>query len=349
MAYIEEFTVTGLAGRSEPIHRKLDRHVNVFWGLNGAGKTSLLKILHSALRSDTSLLKRVPFQSAEVVFRSTDHNSTMRRSISKPQEDDWSDSEDPPSTSLEQVGEGLWQEVAVASEVSWKTTIISGALKARPDAPFKHTYLPISRMTRSAAQRPYGSPSGSRASAVDDAYLDEEFAEQVRRKWQEYNSEALGTVRAIQQQGLANTLAILFGGAAGHRAKLTSGVTSQEAYGLVSHFLREQGIRLRLGEGEFVTRYEKETDLRQVVATIQRVAEDVDKAFRPQQEFQAVVENLYSGDKKVLFDRSRFSRQSLHVELNGTTIPLQSLSSGEKQLLRLMLEVLAALICDRHD
>ena len=52
MAYVEEFTISGLAGHEKPVHRKLDRHINIFWGLNGTGKTSLLKILHGALRNE---------------------------------------------------------------------------------------------------------------------------------------------------------------------------------------------------------------------------------------------------------------------------------------------------------
>jgi recombinational DNA repair ATPase RecF len=49
MAHITEFTVEGLAGRAEPYSHQLDRHVNVFFGLNGSGKTSLLKLLHAAM------------------------------------------------------------------------------------------------------------------------------------------------------------------------------------------------------------------------------------------------------------------------------------------------------------
>src|SRR5687768_10913274 len=81
MAFIEEFTIRGLAGREDTVHRVLDRHVNVFWGLNGAGKTSLLKILNSALKCDVLLLKRVPFESAEVIFWSTHHSARIRRTF----------------------------------------------------------------------------------------------------------------------------------------------------------------------------------------------------------------------------------------------------------------------------
>lgn len=34
MAHITEFSVSGLVGRSARLTRRLDRHVNVFYGLN---------------------------------------------------------------------------------------------------------------------------------------------------------------------------------------------------------------------------------------------------------------------------------------------------------------------------
>jgi len=81
VAYLAEFTIYGLAGRSPPVHRVLDRHVNVFWGLNGTGKTSLLKILNSALTNQVSILRRVPFERAEVLFWSGDGQVKIMRTI----------------------------------------------------------------------------------------------------------------------------------------------------------------------------------------------------------------------------------------------------------------------------
>ena len=81
MAHIVEFKITGLAGRKKIIHEKLHRHVNVFFGLNGSGKTSLLKILDSAMEGDARLLALVPFESAEVVIHSLELNQDITRKI----------------------------------------------------------------------------------------------------------------------------------------------------------------------------------------------------------------------------------------------------------------------------
>ncbi len=56
MSHIVNFLIEGLAGRPEPLEKTMDRDINIFFGLNGCGKTSLLKILHSAMSNDASFL-----------------------------------------------------------------------------------------------------------------------------------------------------------------------------------------------------------------------------------------------------------------------------------------------------
>ena len=118
---------------------------------------------------------------------------------------------------------------------------------------------------------------------------------------------------------------------------------SEEAYALVQTFLRDQGISLKVGRRKFIERYENESDLQRVVSNIQEVTDEVDNALRPQREFQSVIEHFYSGDKRLIFsDTSPLHRAALRVEVGGKMIPLESLSSGEKQLLQLLLETLAS-------
>src|SRR5688572_24768398 len=81
MAHITEFKIEGLLGRQEPIAMQLDRHTNVFFGSNGAGKTSLLKILAAACSADLELLTRVPFGQADVSIYVQTHDRVLRRNI----------------------------------------------------------------------------------------------------------------------------------------------------------------------------------------------------------------------------------------------------------------------------
>ncbi len=84
MAHIVEFKIAGLAGRKEIYHQKLNRDVNVFFGLNGSGKTSLLKILDSAMSGDASTIEATPFEWAEVLIYSLDYRKNFLRTIRRP-------------------------------------------------------------------------------------------------------------------------------------------------------------------------------------------------------------------------------------------------------------------------
>jgi ABC-type Na+ transport system ATPase subunit NatA len=68
---LKSFAIDGLAGRSKLIEVELDDSLNVFWGLNGTGKTTLLRILDSALQGDATFLHHAALQRASVSFYST--------------------------------------------------------------------------------------------------------------------------------------------------------------------------------------------------------------------------------------------------------------------------------------
>lgn len=356
MAYIESFRVTGLAGRTKPVEKNLDRHVNIFWGLNGSGKTSLLKILNSALRNEVASLNHVAFTTADVLIR-TPSGAAIRRTLgSDSLDDDRPDYEEEAGTSLEPLGDGLWREVSQTESRSWKTEVISvGKSKMSQsfllNSDFKHTYLPISRVsTTTRNSNPfYGSDSrtSSMRQAYNDAHLSEIFAEHVRLKWQNYNSESLSAIRKVQQQGLASILAVLFGGARGNSDHLEPTDTGENAYEVVTTFLAEQSIALRVGVEDFAGRYNERPELRTVVANIRDVTRQVEEILGPQREFQDIIDDFYSGEKHLQFEEPSLSdvrrrRRPLQVVIADKIIPLQSLSSGERQLLQLMLEILAA-------
>jgi energy-coupling factor transporter ATP-binding protein EcfA2 len=341
MAHIEAFTIHGLAGRTSPVSRVLDRHVNVFWGLNGSGKTSLLKILHAALENDDSSLDRVPFERAEVLIRTAGTEELIRRTYDA---NAGSNVDQIEIEGLEELSNVPWREVVRSNRSGWVTTVLENAGTSREGTKFQHAFLPISRVSQTRTPTGLNNwRSPVERQAIDDAAFDEIFAEQVRRRWQIYSNSALSLIREIQQQGLASILAVLFGGGSGISEGKSEPIPAEHAFTVVRDFLRGQRIQLRVGKNEFIKRYEEEQDLQRVVDNIQSVTDEVEVALRPQAEFQAIIEELYSGNKHLVFAAKGItSRNTLQVEIDGRPIPLQSLSSGEKQLLQLLLEILAA-------
>lgn len=330
MAYISEIAITGLAGRRGTTRYNLDRHVNVFWGMNGSGKTSLLRVIHSALNNDAAGLRRVPFTQAELTIHSDVGDRVMTRSIDMTKQDD----EDGQQYMVDDEGDLV---MIGTTTRAWRSYVSSRQEDQDPSRPVAHAYLPISRVAESRTRRRLSSRSQSRE-AMDDAYFDEMFAEQVGLRWQAYNAEANAYIRDVQQQGLAEVLSLLLGGAAAAK-RLQSRTLEDEkvAYALVAQFLNRQNIRLRINEKDFRERYRREPDLPLIVGRIREILFDIDRTLEPQRQLSNLIGDLYSGGKTV-----ELSSRGISITLGDESIPLQSLSSGEKQLLQILLETLAA-------
>lgn len=343
MAWIESFEVHGLAGRTEPAIHTLDRHLNVFWGLNGAGKTTLLRILHAAMNNETAVLDDLPFERAQVVFRLGSQSGRITRRFTKSSKTRRQYEEDADLFLSSDISvDEIWVKSESSDESGWETT--HEASEIPPSAAskkFTHSYLPITRV----------SEGGRRAARYYEdrrQTSDELFVDQVRDRWRDYAAKSLTKIRDIQQQGLATVLAILFGGSP-HEHDSTFGVDDvepSEAYNLVGSFLSEQNIQLRMARSAFITRFEDSAEHRQVVAEIQTVSHLTEEVLAPQKEFQNIIDSMYRGNKHLVLAAPRTNRPygmaPIGVEIGDRKIPLKSLSSGEKQLLQILLEVLSA-------
>lgn len=339
MAYIQSFSVTGLAGRKGVLRMKVNRDTNIFWGYNGSGKTSLLKILHSALVNDATTLIRVPFKAASVTFYSTQHKVALTRRIRK---------ENLPDVIPDEVyspAEDLRfrRRFLEASEFQWETSvrgehdIAERVLSNR----FRHTYLPISRVnepkksTRSVVRSEVG------VGALDEETLDRLFAQQIRGIWQNYNTNSLMTIRNAQEKGLALILSSVLGskGRTEDDELNSTEIESKEAYAIVRNFFADHRLRryLKLGtSSSFSKNYSKDPLLRKVVAEISEVQREIEMALEPQLRIQQLINDMYGGNKQLTFKYGE-----LEITSGSETIPIEVLSGGEKQLLRLFLECLA--------
>lgn len=345
MAWIESFKVNGLAGRTGPVEHTLDRNLNIFWGLNGSGKTTLLRILHAALTNDITTLGELPFDSAEVVFRIGQDDKRLKRTFSKEEADaNEEHDEDGLFLSSDISIDEPWYYRESHSNGGWTTTAEDDDTEPSPDyleRRFAHSYLPITRVAEGNRRVPRSAEDPKRAS-------DEVFVAQVRERWRDYSLRSFVAIREAQQQGLATVLAILFGGSS-NKNKQSLGVDDVEpveAYNLVRSFLEEQHILLQMEQSDFISKFETHTEHRQVVAEIQKVKHLTDDVLAPQKEFQRIIDFMYRGNKRLVLGGSRIPRRyrpsAIGVEIDDRAISLKSLSSGEKQLLQILLEVLSS-------
>lgn len=330
-----EFTIGGLAGRTDPLSIKLDRHVNVFFGLNGSGKTSLLKILHSAMSRDVMPLLKVPFTEAKVAIYSLDYKKVFNVTCQKPPT-----SVESTIDETEEIGthtESAQEEYTTNAEPDFEWTV-EPPLPRSVVGRWSHGYLPTARLYLSdrisyedATRRGFASLE------LSEERLEQSFAEQVNKVWTRYSANVLGEIQKAQAAGLADILNAILSGESGRER--TEQLDPQTAYERVSKFLERQGSKSVLSSAEtFKRHYSMNAQLRSVVSDIDKVESKIQESVAPRDKLQSLISQMFSGNKKVVF-----TNNSIEIIGSGNTkIGLVGLSSGEKQLLRILIGCLMA-------
>ncbi|MFC6156102.1 AAA family ATPase [Kribbella jiaozuonensis] len=335
MANIVQFEVNGLGGRKKSIKRSL-RETTVFWGVNGSGKTSLLKILHSALLDDATPLIRVPFTSARVVIDAGGDvfmREITKRELRSPSVVRRLERARELAMARGQVYYGdLGEDINAA--LPWNTT--GNGEPEEQEGPIQHGYLPISRVSETRRRGPRG--SRPTMELVDEASFDKLFAGEIQRLWSDYNARALAQISITQELGLANVFNSVLAEGRGKR-HLPEEMDFSEAFPLIKAFFSGQrmGRMVNIPESTLHKNYADSQLVRQVVTDIATVQQGIEKAQEPQRKIEQLLSDLYSGGKEVTLQG-----RAVSVSANGEAIPLESLSSGEKQMLQLLLETLAA-------
>ena len=319
MSHILAFRIEGLAGRAEPFERTLDRHTNIFFGLNGCGKTSLLKILHSAMMTDSSLLARVPFTSASVTVFSARLNKEYTFTISKPPVTQSPSSIEDEDVVLLQQGATIAQR-AQRRGLRWKSTSKDkGALTGW----YHHRYLPTSRLLLGQLDARHWAMHGQQR--MSEEQIDTFFADSIKRLWIDYSSELLGRINTAQQDGLASILKAVLSPRVRTRRKSISGLDSHQAYERMKKFVaRQASSTLLFNEPDFKRRFELDSTLRRVVYDIDRIEGEIEQASAPRRQLETMVTSLFSGGKAV-----SFTDQAIEVKTpGGIEIRISSLSSN---------------------
>lgn len=336
MTYVKRVSISNLGGRASMFEHDFDSNLNVFWGLNGSGKTTLLRVIHAALSDEVEGLDVLPFGEATVEFYSERHGQYVTRSLIR---EDRKPSTRTRLKSQNQSDFYVEDDMRIVRHaprmMAWQTESSSQELNSHEfSTRFTHRYLPIERMHKFSESR-------------EDRYEVEDFGSAINRIWFEHRAVINGKVRDIQQTGLAQILATLFeGGAQPPYAELDaddlpSRIDPAEAFELVSAFLRSQKLRLRLDKKKFSERYVASAAHQAVVRQVQSVTQNTEEVQRPQAELESVLGEMYAANKNIEFrSESRFA--SMRATVGDTRIPISRLSSGEKQLLSILINTLTA-------
>jgi len=200
---------------------------------------------------------------------------------------------------------------------------------------WQETYLPTWRLQPAEAEIPeYRFSPYARPEEPD---WDVFFAQSLERIWVNYSTELLSQLQRIQGEGLVS---ILKGIMRPSRSKQSKVVFDADlAYNRVRAFLHRQGARGILESKDiFEKRYRADKHLRKVVDDINSIEERVEKTRAARNNLERLIHDMFIGPKKLVFTDT-----DIRVESSaGADIGLASLSSGEKQMLRLLIECLLA-------
>ena len=337
MSHITSIRIEDLAGRREPLEVQLNRDTNIFFGLNGSGKTSLLKILHAAMANETYILEAVPFTAAEVKIHSLQWDTTFTRSIEKTRR----------ARSMRRPV--AYREVRITNDVvvveepngeeEMKWACKPATPKEAPSVYWAHLYLPTSRLHVSDEAFPsYLEESRTSRPWLTEEQLDSFFARSVESLWSRYSAQVLGAVRSAQEQGLASILRAVLSPQSASNRRRRSKLTAATAYDRVQSFLkRQQGSASILGKrAAFEKRYAADETLQDVVQDIDLIEDRIKMAMISRDKLQELITRMFTANKEI-----RFTDESIQVNtLSGERIGLASLSSGEKHLLRIFVESL---------
>jgi len=338
MSHIVSFRIEGLAGRHEPLELELNRDTNIFFGMNGSGKTSLLKILHAAMSNETKILRGVPFTAAKVRIYSVNWDKIFTRSIKKPELS---------YTKSSAVKRVVHREVKIRNEITLFDEIPDNEVlvwSCTPQKPkeasttrWMHEYLPTTRLHISDELKIPWEYMHSGSQWLTEEQLDSVFARTVEYFWSRYSTQMLSEVRTAQEQGLANILRVVLSTPSAKRKQRKSKLTADTAYTRVQNFLKRQGSPSIFGtQAAFEKRYIADPILQDVVQDIDFVEDKIEAAMKSRNTLKELITRMFTGNKKI-----RFTDESIEVHtLSGWEIGLASLSSGEKHLLRILVQTL---------
>lgn len=316
MSHIVSFAIKGLAGRQGTYQRTLNRKVNVFFGLNGTGKTSLLKILAAALSSDAATIEHVRFVRAEVVIYSAHYKQEYQYVLDRTgkQATERAASRRVIRTLRREDGQLIIKSDA---EEKW---IVDPPLPT-PHAGWSHSFLPLSRMFTKA----------QRSSEKDD-FDDLPFEKDLERHWVSYIATLHSTVQRSQQKGLVDILNEVLN-VKEEKTPTTSLLDWDLAYQQMVSFLHRHDPKASASTPDaFRTRFQESALFRNVLSHIRKVEQEIAVATAPQTKLEELIARLFSGNKRL-----KLGANSIEFETDAATIPLRALSSGEKQILRILL------------
>lgn len=349
--WISKIKVSGLAGSAQDVEYELNQDVNIFFGNNGSGKTSLLKILNAATSYTTDNIANIPFRSAKVTMnlfgilileRTIENKTFIQKSELPICETEMVTAAGAVGTATGPILASLLTAQATSTEetLEWKSVMSKitkdGIKPYNLDDPItyvlEHKYLPTSRLYLGLEQKNIWEKR-----QLTEQELEQYFAQRITNLWKEYNFDLSSKKASIQEEGLTNIMKNVW--SLDDQKVTETDLDLERAYNRVSKFFERQKIKDILQSlDDFKSHINKQPYLMKVIKDINNIEESIEKEMIPKANLFNLITKLY-GKKLVL----NFEDKQITVQTkDGKEILLEALSSGQKQLLMIFLATLMA-------
>lgn len=323
-------TVNGLAGRSEPIEINLNRRRTVFFGPNGSGKTSLLRLLHAVLEHDFRPLHSIAFTSAVVDIYSINHDREYQYVISRKASTDFNaaglrrDRTQDAEAILPEDATTQYDRIRRAhKQVTRIRCRVTPEIKPTVNR-WRHEFLSTDRLR---------SLSDSRASHARTTQS--EFEQRIQQLWLRFFSDMSWQVRTLQEKSLSTIFAHVFS-APTKPLPLSAEITNADRlYNAIQNFIRRQRHAYELPvRDEFIGQLKQNAMLFSVADELADIEERITHILRPRTALESLLNSVFLDNKKIRLTEDEIQA----IALDGSEFSLDSLSSGEKHLFLLLLE-----------
>lgn len=293
--------------------------INIIYGRNGKGKTSLLSLIASAFDMDTGPLKNIEFEKCAVRISAPEYKTVIVRELERKISYSSSINTKEFYDSMHDVDYLDYEYNDVLDENSFKWKSLRGEDR---NFPLDVTFLRVDRIHRLLPD--------------EDSEEGSKFSQQVKQLWATYNSRLVSEIKAKQENAIYDLLLEV------DEEIGTDNSSYSEMYHRVVEFSkkreREGRKSFNLSLMEFINRYNNRQDFKRIVNNI--VSNEVfsEKVEEPINAIRTVLRQFFSDDINI-----RLFRNNIHFyNRKGKRIFLDRLSSGEKHILFILVSVASA-------
>ncbi len=355
--WISEIEISGLAGSDQTIKYKLNSDINLFFGANGSGKTSLLKIINAASIYDETDVSDIPFHSAKITFtlfeilhleRTIENTSFIQKERQQTNiqlQSDQLRTQTLNSVAASAIGNLLSADKTgkLEAPLKWKTNayiIQKDGTLSKYDVDdenafiLQNQFLPTSRLYLGLVPQ-----NTWQQKQVTERELEQNFTERIKELWKEYNYELSKTEAKAQARGLAKILEDVWSESS--QSTENKDIILEQAYERVIKFLSRQEVdseKVIKSFEKFRTRIDTQPSLKKIIKDINDVEEAIEKAMIPKTKFKEIIKKLYGDKVQLAIEEKGITAKNI----NDKDISLGALSSGQKHLLMILLSTLLA-------